>query len=74
MKLDGFLSLNERDILTHAGRISHEAAQTKAELEYDKFKALAAADPRPVDTDFDRATRQLQKLTPAKKTKRPRHE
>jgi hypothetical protein len=32
-KLDGFLTLNERDILTHAGRISHEEAQTKTELE-----------------------------------------
>jgi hypothetical protein len=73
-KLDGFLSLNERDILTHAGRISHEAAQTKAELEYDKFKTLTAANPRPVDTDFDRATSQLQKLTPVKKAKRPKRE
>lgn len=27
-KLNGFLTLNDRDILTHAGRISHEMAQT----------------------------------------------
>jgi len=73
-KLDGFLSLNERDILSHAGRISHEAAQTKADLEYEKFRALTAADARPVDADFDRATRQLQKLAPAKKAKRPKRE
>ncbi|CAN5484399.1 RhuM family protein [soil metagenome] len=32
-KLDSFLSLNEREILDHAGRISHEIAQEKAELE-----------------------------------------
>lgn len=69
-KLDGFLTLNERDILTHAGRISHEMAQTKAELEYDKFKALASASSRPVDADFDRATKQLQKLPGKKKPKR----
>jgi hypothetical protein len=69
-KLDGFLTLNERDILSHAGRISHEMAQTKAELEYDKFKALASAGSRPVDADFDRATKQLQKLPGKKKTKR----
>ena len=58
-KLDAFLALNERDILTHAGRISHEMAQAKAELEYDKFKALAAGEPRPVDDDFDQAVKQL---------------
>ena len=33
-KLNGFLTLNDRDILTHAGRISHEMAQATAELEY----------------------------------------
>lgn len=36
-KLDGFLSLNDRDILTHAGKISHEMARQLAEQEYDKF-------------------------------------
>lgn len=71
-KLDAFLKLNERDILTHAGRISHEMAQTKAELEYDKFNALAAAEPRPVDADFEAAVKQLQKLPKPKKPKRPK--
>jgi hypothetical protein len=66
-KLDAFLTLNERDILTHAGRISHEMAQAKAELEYDRFKALTSADVRPVDTDFDQAARQLQKLPKPRK-------
>lgn len=69
-KLDGFLTLNERDILTHAGRISHEMAQAKAELEYDKFKSLTAAVPRPVDTDFEKAVKALQKLPKPKKPKR----
>lgn len=58
-KLDAFLALNERDILTHAGRISHEMAQTKAELEYDKYKTLHADHPRPVDADFEQAIKQL---------------
>jgi hypothetical protein len=42
-------------------------AQAKAELEYDRFKALTSADARPVDTDFDQATRQLRKLPKPKK-------
>lgn len=71
-KLNGFLTLNERDILTHAGRISHEMAQAKAELEYDKFKALEARAPRPVDADFEQATKDLKKLPKPKKPKPPK--
>jgi hypothetical protein len=67
-KLNGFLTLNDRDILTHAGRISHEMAQAKAELEYDKFKVLEARTPRPVDADFEQATKDLKKLPKLNKT------
>ena len=70
-KLDGFLTLNERDILTHAGRISHEMAQTKAELEYDKFKILTAGNPLPVDADFDLAVKRLPKPAPKRGKKKP---
>ena len=74
-KLDAFRTLNERDILTHAGRISHEMAQAKAELEYDKFKAITSADVRPVDADFDQAVKQLRKLPKLKgQAKTTRHE
>ena len=69
-KLDAFLTLNERDILTHTGRISHEMAQAKPELEYDKFKALTAAQPSPVDADFDTAVKQLQKPAPKPRKKK----
>lgn len=71
-KLDGFLRLNERDILTHAGRISHEMAQAKAEQEYDRYHALADAQPRPVDADFEQAANQLHKLPRPKKPKPPK--
>ena len=63
-KLDAFLTLNERDILTHAGRISHDVAQSKAEMEYDRYKALTADRPRAVDTDFEQATKALPKARP----------
>ena len=33
-KLDAFLNINDRNILTHAGKISHEIAQQRAESEY----------------------------------------
>lgn len=63
-KLDAFLALNECDILTHAGRISHEMAQAKAELEYDKFRAIGDAQPRPVDAAFEEAVRRLPRSSP----------
>ncbi|MDX2226041.1 MAG: virulence RhuM family protein [Verrucomicrobiae bacterium] len=71
-KLNGFLTLNDRDILTHAGRISHEMAQAKAELEYDKFKVLEDGVPRTVDADFEQATKDLKKLPKPKKPKSPK--
>jgi hypothetical protein len=46
-------------------------AQTKAELEYDKFKAITAAEPRPVDADFDQAVKQLTKPVPKPRKKKP---
>lgn len=37
-RLDAIIQLNGRELLTHAGRISHQMAQEKAALEYDKFR------------------------------------
>ncbi len=36
-KLHGFLTLNDRNILTHARKISHQIAKEIAEAEYEKF-------------------------------------
>jgi hypothetical protein len=37
VKLDGFLKLNDRNILEYTGKMSHEMAIELAEKEYDKF-------------------------------------
>ncbi len=42
-KLDEFLRFNERCVLGDAGRVSHEAAVTKAEVEYEHFSARRRA-------------------------------
>ncbi len=65
-KLDGFMTLNERNILTHAGKVSHELALQHAETEYDKyrFKSIKVHDVE--ESDFDRAVKQLEKK-PAKR-------
>lgn len=36
-KLDGFLTLNDRDILDNAGKISHDMAKQHAESQYELF-------------------------------------
>lgn len=59
-KLNGFLAINDRDILNHAGKISHEMAKQLAENEYEKFhenrlKALTES-----LSDFDRTVKQLE--------------
>lgn len=58
-KLHGFLNLNDREILTHAGKISHELAMTKAETEYDKFNRNRISANNSIDDDFEKAVKKL---------------
>lgn len=60
-KLDDFLRLSEREILTHAGSVSHEAALAAAEREYERFRAEKAKLPAHVDEDFEEAVKALAK-------------
>lgn len=67
-KLNGFLELNDRNILTHAGKISHELAAAKAENEYDKFNLKRIREKDKSESDFDQAVKKLE----ARKNKLPR--
>jgi hypothetical protein len=58
-KLDAFLTLNEREILTHAGRISHEMSKEMAETEYEKFNRRRIRQKDRLDNDFDKTVKQL---------------
>ena len=60
-KLDSFLTINDRDILTHAGRISHELALAHAEQQYDVFHRQRLAQAAAQPDDFDRAVKSLPK-------------
>lgn len=42
-RLDMIISLNGRELLSHAGKISHEIAKAKSELEYNKYKEIQKA-------------------------------
>ena len=68
-KLHGFLSINDRDILTHAGKISHDMAKAFAETQYEHFSTIRLAQSDVVDTDFDRALKQLPSAAPRKSKK-----
>jgi hypothetical protein len=61
-RLDDFLRLGGRDILQHAGKISHEQAAQKAELEFEKFHRPQLDLPSRVEQDFDAAVKELKKL------------
>jgi hypothetical protein len=61
-KLDDFLRLSERDILTHAGTVSHEVALARANEEYEKFRTQRAELPSRGEEDFERAIKKLPKL------------
>lgn len=58
-KLDEFLRMSGREILTHAGSISHEQAVQKAEMEFDKYRALHLNEPSKVEKDFDAVVKKL---------------
>ena len=42
-RLDAILQLNGRELLTHAGKISHQRALDKSEKEYEKYKQTQKA-------------------------------
>lgn len=58
-KLDAFLSVNEREILTHAGMISHEMAEEMAEAEYEKFNRRRISQKDLLGGDFERTIKQV---------------
>jgi len=65
-KLHGFLSLNDREILKDAGRISHELAVSFAENEYEKYRLKAIAEN---DKQLDDLNKFLLEESKARKSK-----
>jgi len=59
-KLDGFLAINDRDVLRHAGKIFHQLAKEIAEKEYDKFSTKRIENSKDQLSDFDKVLRMLE--------------
>ncbi|MBD5341582.1 MAG: virulence RhuM family protein [Bacteroides sp.] len=60
-KLDDFLSLSGKELLTHAGSISAEVAKLKADTEYEKFRERTQYQLSPVEIHFIEAFEAEQK-------------
>ncbi len=57
-KLDAFLKFNEYQILTDAGKVSHEIAIKLAENEYKKFRVIQDMN---FESDFDKEVKKITK-------------
>ncbi|WP_336526288.1 virulence RhuM family protein [Bacteroides acidifaciens] len=66
-KLDDFLKLSGKELLTHAGCISTEVAKLKANEEYDKFRERTQYQLSPVEIHFLEAFEAEQKRLRSKK-------
>ncbi len=61
-KLDDFLRLSDREVLQHLGKVSHDAAVAKAELEYERFAVSRASMTSPVERHFEDAVREVKQF------------
>jgi hypothetical protein len=56
LKLDAFLQFNEKDILKHQGKVSHEIAVALAESEYENYRVIQD---KLIESDFDKEIKKL---------------
>ncbi|MDA8412722.1 MAG: virulence RhuM family protein [Desulfobacteraceae bacterium] len=61
VKLDDFLKLSGREILTHAGKVSHEEALRKAHDEFMKYRHAILGETTQVERDFLEAAKMIEK-------------
>jgi hypothetical protein len=67
-RLHQFLTMTGRDLLTHAGKISHEEALQKAYQEYEKFRTRQLAEPTEAEKHFIEAEKKLNQIEIANKS------
>jgi len=66
-KLDSFLQLADKDVLTNAGKISHELAVQRATTQYELFRRQQARLPSPAERDFETVLAETKQLEAAVK-------
>lgn len=70
-KLNDFLRFNNRDILSHAGTISHEEAMKKAHKEYELYRKARLNEPARIERDFFESVKDMKQVA---KPEKKRHE
>jgi hypothetical protein len=69
-KLDSFLQLSDQEILTHAGKVSHQQAEEHAHAQYEQFEQQRRAiEDTAGSSDFDR---EMKRLTEGASPPKPR--
>lgn len=68
-RLHQFLTMTGRELLTHVGTISHEAAMGKAHVEYEKFCRRQLEEPTEVEKHFVEAEQELKRIEATRKKK-----
>ena len=68
-KLDDFLQISDRDILIHAGKISHQRALEKSHAEYEKYRQERINAPSPVEEHFLEAINEIKEIDKTRKQK-----
>ena len=66
-RLHQLLTMTGRELLTHAGTISHETALGKAHAEYEKFRLQQLAEPTEVEKHFVEAEKELKQIESGRK-------
>ncbi len=61
-RLDDFLRMATRDILSHSGKISHETALEKARAEYSKYQQQLVEALSPVELHFLEVVKDIEKV------------
>jgi hypothetical protein len=66
-RLHQFLTMTGRELLTHAGIISHDAAMDKAYEEHEKFRQKLLNEPTEVEKHFVEAEKELKQIEKGRK-------
>ena len=62
-RLDAFLQFNERNVLTHAGAVSHQLAEAHAHMQFEQYEAeRRRLEAEQSNSDFDRAVDEVKRL------------
>lgn len=68
-RLDDFLKMTGRELLDHAGKVSHQQTLEKAREEYGRYQQRMLAEPTMAEKDFIEATEAISRIEDARKRK-----